>query len=254
MGPVLRDRPHSHVGARDGADPLARVPLLRDNRVVAAPIQRLVLLVEDHSMVRALLERSLRADGFEVESFATSREAIKEFHAIDPDALVADIELGERPNGVELATLLRAQAPYLGVVFLSNYPSVESVEGSVKPLPGACFVNKSSVDSPDVLRVAIERSLDDSSDPLVLGLPTDRPIELLSAPQLATLRLIAEGCSNAEIASRRGITVRAAERLISRIFHVLGLSDDPSVNPRVAATRIYIGAFGIPEPDEAASP
>ena len=45
---------------------------------------RLVLLVEDHPMVRTLVERSLEADGFEVASYATSKQAIKEFHGLVP--------------------------------------------------------------------------------------------------------------------------------------------------------------------------
>ena len=81
--------------------------------------------------MRALVERSLQDDGFVVESVASSRRAIREFDAIDPDVLVTDIDLGDRPNGVELATLLRAQAPYLGVVCLTNYSSLDAIESKV---------------------------------------------------------------------------------------------------------------------------
>ncbi|TEX50111.1 MAG: hypothetical protein B7C55_12295 [Actinomycetales bacterium mxb001] len=220
---------------------------------MSAHSPRLVLLVEDHPMVRTLVERSLEADGFEVASYATSKQAIKEFHGLDPDVLVADIDLGERPNGLELATLLRAQAPYLGVVFLSNYPSLDNVEGPTPAPPGSSFIHKSMVDGPDVLRSAIETALDDTRDPLIVGLPDDRPLAHLSAPQLNMLRYLAEGWSNAEISERRGITQRATERLVSRTFHALGIADDPTVNPRVVATRLYIQNFGVPEPGGASS-
>ena len=200
-------------------------------------------------MVRSLVERSLRADGFEVAAYPASRQAIKDFHGLDPDVLVADIDLGERPNGIELATLLRAQAPYLGVVFLSNYPNLESIEGSGAAPPGSSFIHKSMVDTPDVLRTAVDTALDDSRDPMIVGLPDDRPLGHLSGPQLTMLRYIAEGWSNAEISERRGISQRAVERLVSRTFHALGVTDDPSVNPRVLSTRIYIQSFGIPEPE-----
>lgn len=225
-----------------------------DTGPVVTETPRLILLVEDHPMVRSLVERSLAADGFEVESFATARDAIRNFHAIDPDALVTDIDLGERPNGIELATLLRAQAPYLGIVFLSNYASVDAVEGGAGAPPGASFVHKSLADGPEVLREAIEATLDDTQDPLVVTLPDDQPLGRLSAPQLTMLRYIAEGWSNAEIAERRSITLRSAERLISRTFHALGLTDDPAINPRVIATRMYIRTFGVPEPEERPAP
>ena len=130
---------------------------------------RTVLLVEDHPLMRALVERSLQDDGFLVESVSSSRRAIREFDAIDPDVLVTDIDLGDRPNGVKLATLLRAQAPYLGVVFLTNYSSLDAMESKVTPPEHAAFVHKGSIDDAGQLRQAIDSALDDSQDALVLS-------------------------------------------------------------------------------------
>ena len=104
--------------------------------------------------MRALVERSLQDDGFVVESVPTSRRAIREFDAIDPDVLVTDIDLGERPNGVELATLLRAQAPYLGVVFLTNFSSLDAIESKVTPPEHAAFLHKGSIEDAGQLRQA----------------------------------------------------------------------------------------------------
>ena len=210
---------------------------------------RTVLLVEDHPLMRALVERSLQDDGFVVESVDTSRRAIREFEAIDPDVLVTDIDLGDRPNGVELATLLRAQAPYLGVVFLTNYTSLDALESSVKPPEHAAFVHKGSVEHAGQLRQAIDSALDDSSAALVLAArQDDDPIARLSSTQLSVLRQIAEGWNNAEIASQRGVTLRSAERLITRTFEALGINGDDRRNARVTATRMYIRAYGVPEP------
>lgn len=200
-------------------------------------------------MTRGLLKRTLESEGFMVVALESSRRAIREFDAIDPDVLLLDIDLGERPNGVDLAAILRAQAPYLGVVFLSNYPATDVVEGGFGPPSGSCFVHKGSIDGPDAIIKAIESSLNDQAHQVsVSDLPADHPLCSLSSSQLAVLRLIAEGWSNAEIAERRGITLRSAERLVSRTFAALGLQDDPSVNARVAAARIYVRNFGVPEP------
>lgn len=199
-------------------------------------------------MVRSLVELALVAEGFRVKAVASSRVAVKEFDAIDPDVLVADIDLGDRPNGVELAAILRVQAPYIGVVFLTNYPSLDTVDTGLRPPARASFVHKSTVDSPGVLLAAVEASLNDSSDPITLELPADHPLRRLSATQMIMLRLVAEGWSNTEIAERRGVTVRAAERLLSRTFRALDIADDGSVNARVAATRLYVRTFGVPEP------
>lgn len=199
-------------------------------------------------MTRGLLKRTLETEGFQVVALESSRQAIREFEAIDPDVLLLDIDLGERPNGVDLAAILRAQAPYLGVVFLSNYPAADVVEGGFGPPAGACFVHKGAIDGPELIIEAIESALDDQAQRAALTeLPPEHPLRSLSASQMGVLRLIAEGCSNAEIAERRGITLRSAERLVSRTFTALGLDDDPSVNARVAATRIYVRNFGLPE-------
>ena len=199
-------------------------------------------------MVRSLVELSLRTEGFAVESVPNARQAVKDFDAIDPDVLITDIDLGDRPNGIELAAILRTQAPYIGVVFLTNFPSMDAVDSSLKPPPRSSFIHKSAVDGPGVLRQAIESSLDDSADPLVLGLPEDHPLSALSATQMSLLRLVAEGWSNAQIAERRGGTLRATERLLSRTFRSLDIPDDGSVNARVTATRLYVRTFGVPEP------
>jgi len=209
---------------------------------------RTVLLVEDHAMVRGLLKESLEAAGFRVVALEAARQAIREFDRVDPDALVVDIDLGDRPNGVDLAVMLRAQAPYLGVVFLTNFPSIERVEGGFQPPPRSSFLNKGALENSEALVAAIEASLDDEAEPVAVPAEPDEHIfGELSAQQMAVLRLIAEGCSNAEIAERRGITVRSAERLVSRTFTALGIDDDARINPRVAATRIYVRTFGVPD-------
>ena len=210
---------------------------------------RMVLLVEDHPLMRALVERSLQDDGFVVESVSTSRRAIREFDAIDPDVLVTDIDLGDRPNGVELATLLRAQAPYLGVVFLTNYSSLDAIESKVTPPEHAAFLHKGSIEDAGQLRQAIDSALDDSQSALILHAKgEDDPVARLSATQLSVLRQIAEGWNNAEIAAQRGVTLRSAERLITRTFETLGVSSDDKRNARVLATRLYIRSYGVPEP------
>ena len=159
-------------------------------------------------MTRGLLKESLEAAGFRVIAVESARHAIKEFDRADPDALVVDIDLGDRPNGVDLAVMLRAQAPYLGVVFLTNYPSIDKVEGGFQPPPGSSFLNKGSLENSAGLVAAIEASLSDEAE---------------------------------------SVTVRSAERLVSRTFTALGIDDDSRLNPRVAAARMYVRVFGVPE-------
>ena len=198
-------------------------------------------------MTRALVQRSLEDDGFVVTAVENARGAIRVFEDVDPDVLVADISLGAGPNGVELATILRAHAPYLGVVFLTNHTSLDPVEG-VAPPDNVAFVHKGSVTNPSELRRAIESALSDSREGLVISSrPGDDPLSRLSPLQMSVLRQLAEGWSNAEIAQQRGTTTRSVERLISRMFDALDISDDGEHSVRVEAARIYCQAFGVPE-------
>jgi len=200
-------------------------------------------------MVRGLVRDALESRGFRVTAVESARRAIRDFDAIDPDVLITDIDLGTVPDGVQLAQLLFAQAPYLGVVFLTNYPSLALVEGAKGELPNAVVVHKGSIDGPDALCEAVESSLRDHGSPMhITPDVSDDPIARLSPAQIAVLRLIAEGWSNAQVAERRGITPRSAERIIARLFAALGIAADGDINPRVAATRMYVRAFGVPEP------
>ena len=80
---------------------------------------RHALVVEDSASLRALIAGAVTSLGFEVDAVADSKSAMKAFAHSDPDLLIADVDLGSRPNGVELAHILRSQAPYLGIVFLT---------------------------------------------------------------------------------------------------------------------------------------
>ncbi len=211
------------------------------------PVVRRALLVEDSTPLRTLLAASLEDAGFEVVSCASSNEALKAFGRCDPDVLIADIDLGDRPNGVELATILRARAPYLGVVFVSNFASPTAFERTIPPPSHYAFLQKDMLDSADRLIEVIDSALDDSvKSAIVANDVEDRPLDRLTTAQLEILSLIASGLTNAEIAQRRGSSLRAVERLITRLFEVLGLNDDPQHNPRVVATNLYTQAFGYP--------
>jgi DNA-binding NarL/FixJ family response regulator len=212
---------------------------------------RSVLLVEDTTALRTLLASALETAGFDVTACASANDAIKAFPKADPDVLIADIDLGDRPNGVELATILRAQAPYLAIVFVTNYPSTKAFARTVAPPPGYALLQKDLLKSTDQLIEVVESALNDAVDPKVMMRDgPDHPLGKLTTPQLEIVRLVAAGLTNAEIAERRGSSLRAAERLVTRAFEVLGVNDDPQHNPRVVVANLYTKSFGYPVLEE----
>lgn len=212
---------------------------------------RSVLLVEDSTALRTLLASALEASGFDVTACASATAAIKAFPKVDPDVLIADIDLGDRPNGVELATILRAQAPYLAVVFVTNYPSANAFARTIAPPPRYALLQKDLLESTDQLIDVVESALNDAVDPKVMRREDpDHPLGTLTASQLEIVRLVAAGLTNAEIAERRGSSLRAAERMVTRAFEALGVNDDPQHNPRVVVANLYTRTFGYPVLEE----
>lgn len=200
--------------------------------------------------MRDLVARALEAANFQVRACGSSAEALALFDGFDPDVLVTDIELGARPNGAELAVILNLRAPHCAIVFLTNYPNVASLPAIP---PGATFVNKACVDSVDGLILAVNATLSDASLTIAAGpeAATEK-VAALTRVQLDTLRLIAEGWSNAEIAKQRSSSMRAVEKAVARTFEALGLNSSPTVNPRVAAATLYARSFGLPADAEPA--
>lgn len=210
--------------------------------------QRRALIVEDTAPLRTLMAMTLESLGFEVTACASASEAIKAFGRCDPDVLIADIDLGDRPNGVELATILRAQAPYLGIVFITNYPSTRAFERTITPPSGYAFLQKDLLDSTDRLLDVIESALNDAAVPrIVVSDDREHPLNRLTPAQLEMVRLMAAGLTNGQIAELRKSSLRAVERLITRTFEVLELNDDPQHNPRVVVTNLYTRAYGYPD-------
>ena len=220
--------------------------------MVAQRPARKVLLVEDQTPIRTLLAEALERADFEVTACASSKAALAAFSKVDPDLLIADIDLGSRPNGVELATILRAKAPYLGLLFITNYPSIRAFERTITPPERYAFLQKDLLDSTDRLLEVVESALTDVAEPKRSTSPVaDGPIFSLTPAQLEILRAIAAGLTSNEIAQRRDSSLRAVEKMVARVFEALGLSDDAGTNPRVIATNLYTRTYGYPDRAEA---
>jgi DNA-binding NarL/FixJ family response regulator len=132
-------------------------------------------------------------------------------------------------------------------VFLTNYPRTAASTGVPGLNARASFVNKSAIDSVgDLVRVVeetlAERPVTVDSDHSAAA----ARVTALSGNQLDTLRRIALGWSNVEIARQRGTSVRALERTVTRTYEALGLANDATLTPRVAATNLYVRVFGLP--------
>lgn len=200
---------------------------------------RRILVVEDEGFTRAAVSAALESAGFAVCAVATASDALRAVSEHDPHALVTDLDLGAGPSGVDLACRVAQDRPWVGIVVLTAHQSVQLAVGTVQGLPaGSVMLVKSRLDSMIDITTAIEQSISqaepETPDSEILD---SRPV--ISEVQAQTLRLMAEGLSNAGIAQRRGTTLRAAEALVQRTLLALGIAADPTLNSRVIAVRMW---------------
>jgi len=216
------------------------------------PLQRTIVVVENESLLRDLIARSLEAAGFDVSTAANAAAAKRAVKATDPDICVVDIELGPGPNGFDLADYLAREVPDVGVVFLTNLPDPRFADRDIKTVTqNQAYLRKSQlVDSKELIEAvnAVLKEVD--VDRYRHDQNLERPLAALSRRQISVLKLVAEGHSNNQIAEERGTTVRAVEAMVSRIFTALGVDAQGAGNARVEVTRMYLSAAGAVTVDE----
>lgn len=208
--------------------------------------RRQVVVVEDDAFMRSLVASSLEAKNFQVTVAANVAEAKRLCNAIDPDAVVIDIQLGDGPNGFEFADYLGMRAPHIAIVFLTNLPDPRFAGRDRRSMPAnAAYVCKTRLSGVDELVGALESVLREQvSVRYRHDLQSGRPLAALSKKQLSVLSQVAKGLTNAQIASARGSSVRAVEGMIGRVFEALALKASPDSNARVEATKMFLEAIG----------
>ncbi|MFM1993138.1 MAG: hypothetical protein RL600_966 [Actinomycetota bacterium] len=207
---------------------------------------RHVVVVEDESLLRDLIAKTLETCGFQVTTAANAADAARVFKATDPDAVVLDVELGPGPNGFDFAESLQKTSPEVGIVFLTNLPDARFAGRETKDLPtNISYLRKSQLIDSNELVDALEAVLHDSiTADFRHDLDESRPLRGLSRKQISVLQLLAMGYTNAQIADKRGTTIRAVEGIVSRIFQALDIDVQAEGNARVEAAATYLRASG----------
>jgi DNA-binding NarL/FixJ family response regulator len=217
-----------------------------------------VVVGEDNFLVREGISRALeRMDGIELVAANEDLDSLRaSVETAEPDVVLTDIRMPptRTDEGIRFAADLRRTHPKVGVVILSQhidlaYATTLFADGS----DGRAYLLKERLKDQQELRQALEavaegRSLVDSRivERLLTRKPhTDPQLERLTARELETLAMIAEGRSNGAIAEQLQITKRAVERQINGIFVKLELTESGDVNRRVRAALLYLA--GEPE-------
>jgi DNA-binding NarL/FixJ family response regulator len=207
------------------------------------------IVVEDDDFTRLMITTALKSQGLEIVLATPSpTEALEQSLALKADLAILDLQLGKGPTGIDLAVALRRLQPKIGILMLTSYEDPRLLNPNLPKLPfGGVYLTKKSVGEIEILNNAIDQALDHKKWSGTWA-PVPQPISSvakLTDTQLETLRLMAQGLSNAEISKRRFVTEKSVETSIARLAKVMGLTNDPGQNQRVHMARVYFRALGV---------
>jgi DNA-binding NarL/FixJ family response regulator len=191
-------------------------------------MQKRLLIVDDHEVVREGLASALAADErFEiVGTAATGKEALQRARQTLPDIALVDLRLPDM-RGEDLTRELRTRFPSTEVIILTTYLGEGTVRAALDA-GAAAYVTKAA-GLPE-LRSAIERVIDDgdavsgTAAPQIVkqlhAVVASRMDDAIPTPrQEAVLELAAQGMTNGEIGERLYISESTVR------FHVQKLKE-----------------------------
>lgn len=202
-----------------------------------------VLVVDDDPFALTTLCAALQYMRLDVVGRAsTAREALGLQSQVQAQVALLDLDLGPGPTGIDLAHALRVAQSDLGIVLLSTYRDPRLVApGSVAPPMGTGYLAKGDLTDIDLLRdliTAVVRA------PRIDRSMMNNALPELSDVQLDVLRALAAGLSTQAIASDRGVSVKAVEQTITRLYDAFDMPRDPEHNQRVRLARAYLELAG----------
>ncbi len=168
-----------------------------------------------------------------------------------PDAMVVVLPAPMGPTRPEalndFLAELRRVSPRTGVVVMSGHTTGIPL-GEISDGDGRAFLSALDLQDEQPIVTAI-RAVSEGMAYISPGYldsavrRADReqdPLARLTGQQQDVLRLMADGLSNAAIAERKHLSLKAVENYIGAIFRALRLKNDERVNRRVQAARLYL--------------
>jgi DNA-binding NarL/FixJ family response regulator len=199
-----------------------------------------ILIVDDQAVVRDGLRSMLRIepDMSVIGEAADGQEAVELASALHPDVILLDVRM---PGMDGLTTLpqLKARCPRSSVIMVTLYDDPDYLVAAVSA-GAAGYVLKDATREELVRAVRITADggaiIAPSMLPQLLrtmgrvmgsldGTPTCSPVNVLSGREMEVLRLVAEGCTNQEIAARLILSPTTIKTHVQNILQKLEVSD-----------------------------
>jgi DNA-binding NarL/FixJ family response regulator len=210
-----------------------------------------VVIAEDLALLRDGLIRILESYDFDVvDAVDNGPSLLRALTTHRPDVAVVDVRLPPTftDEGLKAAIEARRQLPGLPVLVLSQYVEQLYARELLSDRDGGVgYLLKDRVSNVGQFIDAVRRvaSGGTAMDPEVIAAllarrSTDQPLATLTPREHEVLGLMAEGRSNAAIASRMFVTEKAVSKHSNNIFAKLGLEQSDEDNRRVLAVLAYL--------------
>lgn len=198
-----------------------------------------LLVVDDQALVRAGFRKLLEAapDLQVIGEAADGAEAVRQSQRYLPDVVLMDIRMPRMDGIVATQAIVNACGPRVRVLMLTTFPDDEYVFDSLRA--GASGFLLKDAPPEDLLNaVRVVARGDALLDPIVTrsvvsafvrNMParpgSSRLVDSLTTRELSTLRLIAMGLSNAEIADRLVVSEATVKTHVGHVLAKLNLRD-----------------------------
>jgi DNA-binding NarL/FixJ family response regulator len=210
-----------------------------------------VLIAEDSVLLRQGLVHLLTDAGLEVvAAVEDADQLLRAVDELEPDICVVDIRMPptHTDEGVRAALVIRAQHPDISVLMLSQYVEERYATDLIASnTRGFGYLLKDRVADVTEFVEAVRRVAGGGTalDPEVVSQLLVRsrradPLAGLTPRETDVLRLMAEGRSNAGIATELVVSEGAVEKHVSSIFTKLGLPPAEQDHRRVLAVLRWI--------------
>ena len=211
-----------------------------------------VVIGEDEALLREGLTLVLAQGGFEVAGTARDGdELVSRTRELHPDLVITDIRMppDHTDEGLRAALEIRATSPDTAIVVLSQHLQRRyALELLSEPAAGTGYLLKQRIAAIDTFCADLRRVCDGETvlDPEVVTLMFSRArterdaLQQLTPRQQQVLALMAEGRSNAFIATALTISNKAVVQHVSHIYDILNLPPSDDDHRRVLAVTRYL--------------
>jgi DNA-binding NarL/FixJ family response regulator len=216
-----------------------------------------VLVVVDDGFELSTLVPALRLHEMDIIGEARSESmAVNLLHRLQPDVVLLDMHI-PGISAIKIAVNLRKAKPHVGLVILESCSDVRLLGDRHVDIPvGTKLILKKSATDILVLCAAISEARDSAMAGQAVSwingsvtMPEKSMQSLLAHltdAQVQTLRLVADGYTNAQIGRVRYTSEKAVEQIISRTAQVLEIYPDRNRNMRVQLVNEYNRWLGAP--------